>query len=877
MRIRADRMLWFFLSVVLVFAIQVPCKAQAGYLYNQMGGSTKTLTAQASTFYGIAIAQGDFNADGRLDLVVMNQEMPDCGWGSQSTCSVAEIYLAQTNGSYKLAASYGVPGIPCSQGYSNSITVGDVNGDGKPDLVYSDQLNSSCAPNDIVVQLGNGDGTFQIPIITTTVATNAASVIFGDFNADGKPDVAYVDTAGNNAPVGIYVHLGNGDGTLQAPTFYAVSNCSPSQVITADFNRDNKPDLAISCYYGGQSGTQVLLNNGDGTFGNPTVYSVGAAGVAAADINGDGILDLIVTGYPKVNSNVDAVNVLLGKGDGTFGTPISTPMPLASNISGNIAVADFNGDGKLDVATAGGWTGVTVFLGNGTGKFPATATYGTIQLGEYSNVLAGDYNQDGKPDLVSVGYIFTGEAFSILANNGDGTFVSGKDYPAGTYPQAVVAGDFNGDGKLDLAITTMNQNVPSIGLYGGTGAGTFAAPKFYPVGSANSNPIGMVTGDFNRDGRLDLAVADNNDNVVSILLGVGNGTFTQTTYPTGLSPQTIVTADLNNDGNLDLVIGDGGDTNITVLLGQGDGTFGAPITWSTGVGQQLPYITVADFNGDGLPDIATDVGGLVEVGLGNGDGTFQPPVVVQTVFDSNPYGIAAADLRGNGMQDLIVSGTSGFYVYPGNGDGTFGIGIWNYSGLMAPNILVTDINGDGKKDVVFAGYNSAVGVALGNGDDTLQPMQQWQVPIFGANAYANSVALGDFNRDGTLDIATVTMVYSTPAKGYLSVLLSNPVPAFSNSSLNFGAVKVGSTVKLNLTVTDQSLTTLVFKGLSITGTAASDFSQATNCGRGLKGFGTCTVQVAFTPSATGSRTATLNIATSAKGPARTITLSGAGN
>ena len=194
--------------------------------------------------------------------------------------------------------------------------MGDVNGDGKADLIYTSINNPAFgAPNWIVVQLGNGDGTLHNRIVSVTSAAYPPEIVLGDFNRDGKSDLALIDGYSNN----IYVQPGNGDGTFQEGISVPLQS-SPEQLIAADFNKDGKLDLAVACpFNGGQIGTYVLLGNGDGSFGTPTKDEVGGGGVAAADMNKDGAMDLVVSSDPNQD-----VAVLLGNGDGTFQSPIST-------------------------------------------------------------------------------------------------------------------------------------------------------------------------------------------------------------------------------------------------------------------------------------------------------------------------------------------------------------------------------------------------------------------------------------------------------------------------------------------------------------------------------------------------------------------------
>jgi len=327
----------------------------------------------------------------------------------------------------------------------------DLNGDGIPDLVTGSAAG-------LFVQLGNAGATFKAPIEVSSTAISSqsyfgvlpgSSIVFGDFNGDGIPDMAFVACGSGTCALAILV--GNGDGTFQPERDYDQSAIIGG-IATGDFNGDGIQDIALANYANGT--VDLLLGNSDGTFQDPLTTSVpGASSVAAADLNGDGQLDLVVS-----NWNSNTVTVLLGNGDGTFQP--AQPYPTGSNPS-NVTLADLRGAGKLDIVHLDANNSVSVLLGNGDGSFqPATPVYTPASSVNLAGLAVADVNGDGIPDLVLSDH--SANAVDILTGNGDGTFQGPTSYPTGAAPLGLALADLNHDGRLDIAVANQTGSSATV-------------------------------------------------------------------------------------------------------------------------------------------------------------------------------------------------------------------------------------------------------------------------------------------------------------------------------------------------------------------------------------------------------------------------------
>jgi hypothetical protein len=424
-------------------------------------------------------------------------------------------------------------------------------------------------------------------------------------------------------------------------------------------------------------------------------------------------------------------------------------------------------------------------------------------------VIAADFNGDGKPDLASANS--GGNTISVLLSNGDGTFTSKPTLATGSVPYSLTAGDFNGDGKLDLAVANFASGAPSIvSIFLGNGDGTFQAPATYAVGRG---PISVVTGDFNGDSKLDLAVANQNDHTVSILLGNGDGTFQPNVdYAAGTTDVAAVAiGDFNRDGKLDLAVTNPSSDTVSVLLGNGDGTFSAPVAYATGNSGDHPIAVFAvDLNGDGKVDLAvTNLNAkTVAILLGKGDGTFNPRVTYPTTNGPfiGPSAINMGDFNGDGKVDLAITNQHDTVsILPGNGDGTFQSPLEFTTGNFAAGVAAGDFNGDGRLDLAVADFNSnTVSVMLHlpqpptnvtvSGVTTGQVALTWtpslSTTIAGYNVYRGTTSGGPYTKinsaivttSGFTDITAVSgttyyYVVTSVDSGSLESVFSNEVSA----------------------------------------------------------------------------------------------------
>lgn len=948
-------------------------------------------TFQAAAPYTVgnqpnSIVAADFNGDGKIDLAV-----------ADNADDTVSVLLGNGDGTFQNQTLTLVGQAP------DALESGDFNNDGKPDLVLGDSVNNTAA---VTVLLSNGDGTFNR--IDNSSEGAAYMLALGDFNSDGNLDiVAITGIPGVNGGYDggyAYTLLGNGDGTLKAPmydfgapSFYGlgvadvnhdgkldlvlvygptgtaggiltflgngdgtfqdggldsfpynsnffINNClcyiPPGQIMSlADVNGDGQPDVVLT-----NLATEgfppspllpplvyVALGNGDGTFSASPHFSLGGSsvpsGAVTADFNGDGKQDIAMI-QNAANQQPGAISVLVSNGDGTFQPAKVTNLP--SNTYSTLVTGDFNGDGKMDLAattTIGASSTVSVFLGNGDGTFQSPINT-NLPLSA-TPIAAGDFNDDDKTDLALPSFddLHGKVSVQIFLSKGDGTFTPGSQLDIAPSPatiSGIQVGNFDKDGKLDLAVASSG----TIYVFLGNGNGTFAGPTAYTVNFGDGVPItGLALGDFNGDGIPDLAVGAEsleNPEGLAVLLGTGTGTFGSPIYnniPAGF--QTAVTGDFNNDGKTDLATGS------VLYLGNGDGTFTQSNVPLAGINLGVftePQIITADFNSDSVADLATGTSnGAAEVYLSAGTANLAPSPVnfgdVNVGQSSPPQTVTLTNLGIVSIPDFSLSTTGDFSetntctaalavsaqcqidvtftpTAPGPLAGTAVI-----ADNAPPNPQVVGLSGTGEASSVSfsppnlnfnvqeVGTNSAPKtVTLTNSGN--QPLIVASVTANANYSETNTCLTGPIQAGGNCSIVvTFSPTSSGPLNGTITVTdnannqagSQQTVPLAGNGSTTAVYLSTGSLAFASQGIGTVSppqpvmLTNAGTSPVTITGiTASANFSETNKCTAPLGAGGNCTVEVSFAPSAPGTLNGTLTVTFNAPGSPETVTLSGTG-
>ena len=696
-----------------------------------MGNPDGTLQAVrqypvAAVYPPNALAAGDFNGDGRLDLIAVGAS----GW---------TILTGNADGTFQQLVTTLYPT------WVLAPVVADFNGDGKADvaLVYGNSGSQG-----VLFLFGNGDGTFQQA--TYAGSTSYMTVGTGGFTGGGKPSVALLDLTNRSVQL------------LRDPT--------PGLGISSTH---------VSYLWQGLIGASYVLtvtdNQGTGTAGVITVTDTLPAALTATSIAGTGWncdlptlactrSDSLAPGasYPPIILTFDVasdapaqvINTAAVSIGGTISGTASDPTaiagslrPTTTTLTVSPAPANLGQNVTLTAHVSPASGGLVVFyegasiLGSGlTGLVSQTAAITTNALPAGTGLLHAYFRGNGldapstSPTVSLTVRAGASQGFSPLG----GYTVTGNSY-------SIVGGDFNGDGKTDLAVA----NGSGISVLLGSGNATFQPPVNY---TANRASRAVAAGDFNGDGKTDLVTANPFSNDVTVFLANPDGSFQAgVNYPVGTTPYSVAVGDLDGDGFVDLAVANYGSGTLTILLGNGDGTFRQFVSYPVGVG---PYsIAIGDFNGDSKPDlVVTSSTGSISLLIAKGNGIFQAPTTF--AVGSAPIAVATGDFNGDGKLDLVVANASSnsVSVFLGTGDGTFRAPV-NYPVGGSPAALVIgDFNGDGNLDVAV-GSSSAGGacVLFGRGDGSFGAPT-----VYAAGSSVTSLAVGDFNSDGKADLAITT-------------------------------------------------------------------------------------------------------------------------
>ncbi len=683
---------------------------------------------------------------------------------------------------------------------ANFVYCAELNGDNSIDMVVVPSNSDS-----ILIFINRGDGTF-FPPTKFLVGPRMKSAYASDLDNDGSSDLAIIN---NSTGSRLHIFWNNGFGEFEAgPTFSFESTSWLSAVHCADLNGDNHNDILATDFVLGR--VYVFLYDGYRHFAHYVIYYPGSepASVVAFDLDNDGDKDIATANQ---GAGQYGISILKNDGNGIFGPDT---LYRYNNSTNFIRAADFNNDGFMDLTCIAD-TGVVVMLNDGNGVFASRSMIGG-SIGMRA-VYPSDLNGDNFIDLAAVNY--NRSTMTTYSNNGDGTFTNIAIYSAGDQPRSVFCADLDEDGANDIAVS--NQDGKSVSIYKNKGDGTFFNPSlldiaYLPVqiicpdidgngfsdivalgplattsiylsnGSGFSEPInldrdfpadGINSADFNRDGFTDLAIWTNEFNQfleIRILNGNGDGSFQSPHLLYVESPiqfNSLSCFDLNRDSYDDLIIGGDYDT-IWVKFNDGTGDFGNSIPIALDE-QDTRALAIGDINNDGISDIVTGYIGKFTIIENNGDGTFGD--ITSYTDTTNFNSILVIDFDQDDTLDIVLAGNHYLSLWHQVGDGGFenssvisisstmyGTGFWN-----------ADIDGDGISDILhFSNPGNLLNIYAKQGELQFQPTFG-----YGIGGRANSGASGDFDGNGTADVAASVVFQYNPQ---IAVLYNRRIPTGIN-------------------------------------------------------------------------------------------------
>jgi predicted nucleotidyltransferase len=628
------------------------------------------------------------------------------------------------------------------------IAFGDFNSDNQSDIVVANSFTSNLG-----VFLVHYETEFtQITSLSTGSSPHPYAVAVGNFNTNNRLDMA-VANSGNDC---LQIFLDYNNGTFMDTITYPINfNSHPQYVIVADFNEDNRSDIATANHW--NDSISVFVGLGNGTFNTANVYSTGSgsfpSSMAVGDFNNDNRTDIVVA-----NQAANNVGVFLGFDHPMFSS-YNIDFTRIFSFPVYVVTADFNNDSCWDIAVANpGSDTIGILLGYGNGTFSKIILYSVDQGSNSTSIAVGDFNNDHRLDIAVTN--LEGYSVSVFLGYGDGTFAEQMVYSTNSYsPISIAIGDFNNDSRLDIVVANPYDN--NIGISFGFGNGSFGEQMPYWMPN-NSVPVCVAVDDFNNDRVFDIAIANRDGNSIGILLGYGDGTFSNvTTYSTGnnSSPCSMAIGDINKDKWMDIVVANRYAKTVGIFFGYGNGTFSSEKTYSMGNRSNLTSIAVGKINNDTILDIiVTDYASddsYIGILYGLIDGSFAALQTYSTGSSSNPLSVVICDFNNDNRVDLAVANSNTDNIgimlqgntIPFGTQATFPTG----DNSQPSSVAMGDFNNDNQLDIAVAnsGTNN-IGILLGYGNGSFTAQKTYST---GPYSRPTSITVSDFNNDKQLDFA----------------------------------------------------------------------------------------------------------------------------